>query len=65
MTATVITVHGQTFDIIPNRTAVEYRNGFCNNVQTFPSTYARDAWIEARRLAAKQYRATSFHYAKH
>ena len=58
----ITTVHGKTVIVVPGRTAVEYRNGFCNDVRVFPSTQARDLWISTKRGAAQAYRVTSGSY---
>lgn len=59
----ITTVHGKTVTVVPGRTVVEYRNGFCNDVRIFPSTQARDSHLSIKRDAARSYMATSYSYS--
>lgn len=58
----ITTVHQKTVTVVPGRTAVEYRNGFCNDVRVFGSEQERNSWISIKRDMARNYRATSHSY---
>jgi uncharacterized protein (UPF0303 family) len=60
----ITTIHGAEFEVIPDRTVIVYRNGFCDAVRTFPSTYDRDQWIARDKETTRRMMATSYMYER-
>jgi len=58
----VTTVHGTKFDVVPGKTVIVYRNGFCNDVKHFESTYDRDQFVQREKVHNRSLMATSHHY---